>query len=71
LIAGSGSPEEIRAKHRQIESYQQQLADLKFESMLATRQVLTPEQRRIFVEQMQRQNKSNKVNKLNIKTTQL
>ena len=55
LIASTDSGDKVRQKHDQVKALQQQLGDLRFESMLATRQVLNPDQRRKFVERMQKQ----------------
>ena len=55
LIASTDSGDKVRQKHDQVKALQQQLGDLRFESMLATRQVLNPDQRRKFVEHMQKQ----------------
>jgi len=40
-------------KNRQVETLKQQVADIRFDRMLAMREVLTPEQRRQFAERMQ------------------
>lgn len=53
LMAGTGSTNDIRAKYNQVKGLRQQLADTRFESMLAMREVLNPEQRQKFVELMQ------------------
>jgi Spy/CpxP family protein refolding chaperone len=45
LMAGNASADEIRAKHRQVQELRQQMEEVSFESMLAMREVLTPEQR--------------------------
>ena len=56
LMAGTASESQIREKYRQVETLKQQVSDIKFDSRLAMREVLTPEQRRQFAEQ--RQNRS-------------
>ncbi|MBD0361654.1 MAG: Spy/CpxP family protein refolding chaperone [Coleofasciculus sp. C3-bin4] len=48
LMAGNASADEIRAKHRQVQGLRQQMEEVSFESMLAMREVLTPEQRSQF-----------------------
>lgn len=48
LMAGDASADEIRAKHRQVQGLRQQMEEVSFESMLAMREVLTPEQRSQF-----------------------
>ncbi|MBE9202559.1 Spy/CpxP family protein refolding chaperone [Synechocystis salina LEGE 06099] len=53
LMAGNGSDSQIRAKHSQVANLRQQLGELRFNSMLESRQVLTPEQRQKFSELMQ------------------
>ncbi|RMH65914.1 MAG: periplasmic heavy metal sensor, partial [Cyanobacteria bacterium J003] len=53
LMASNASDEEIRAKHAQVQQLQQKLATLRFESMLATRKILTPEQRQALAERLQ------------------
>jgi Spy/CpxP family protein refolding chaperone len=53
LMAGTASADQIRSKHQEIETLQPQLARSRFESMLAVREVLTPDQRRQFAEIMQ------------------
>jgi Spy/CpxP family protein refolding chaperone len=52
-MASTASQNQIREKYRQVETLKQQVADIKFESMLAMREVLTPEQRRQFAERKQ------------------
>ena len=54
LMAGTASTRQIRNQYRQVSRLRQQMGDLHFESMLEMREVLTPEQRRQFAEQMQR-----------------
>ena len=53
LMAGTASTDQIRQKHRQVEALHQELGEMRFESMLASREILTPEQRRKFAELMQ------------------
>ncbi|WLT37095.1 Spy/CpxP family protein refolding chaperone [Synechocystis sp. B12] len=53
LMSGNGSDSEIRAKHNQVANLRQQLGELRFNSMLESRQVLTPEQRQKFSQLMQ------------------
>lgn len=50
MMAGTDSVAVIRAKHGEIAQFRQQLATLHFESMLATREILTPQQRQKFAE---------------------
>lgn len=49
MIAGNNSASAIRAKHRELMILHQQIGDLRFESMLATREILTIEQRQKFM----------------------
>lgn len=53
LLAGTASTEQIREKYRQVEALKQEAAQVRFDSTLAMRDVLTPEQRRQFAERMQ------------------
>ena len=49
LLAGDATEAQIREKYNQVKVLKQQVADAQFESMLATRNVLNPDQRRKFV----------------------
>lgn len=53
LMIGTASDNDIRAKHRQVLELKQQMAELRFEQMLAMRAVLTPEQRQQWATLMQ------------------
>jgi protein CpxP len=53
LMAGTASDDQIRAKYRDVETAQQKLSQQRFESLLAMRNILTPEQRQKFAQQMQ------------------
>lgn len=53
LMSGNGSDKEIRAKHTQVNNLRQQLGEMRFNSMMESRQVLTPEQRQKFSQLMQ------------------
>ncbi|MCL1472335.1 Spy/CpxP family protein refolding chaperone [Argonema antarcticum] len=55
MMASTASQDQLRDKHRQVEAIDQQVRELRFESMLAMREVLTPEQRRQFAQRMQNQ----------------
>lgn len=48
LMAGDATETQIRDKYNQLKVLKQQVADAQFESMLATRNVLNPDQRRKF-----------------------
>ncbi|MBW4471152.1 MAG: Spy/CpxP family protein refolding chaperone [Stenomitos rutilans HA7619-LM2] len=52
LMAGDATEAQIRAKYNQVKTLKQQVADAQFESILATRNVLNPEQRRKFASRM-------------------
>jgi protein CpxP len=45
LMAGEATEAELRAKHDEIQTLHREVADQRFENMLAVREVLTPEQR--------------------------
>ncbi len=53
LMAGTASEAQVREKYRQVETLKQQASQIRFDSMLAMREVLTPEQRRQFAERME------------------
>ena len=53
LMAGTATESQIRQKHDQVETLKQQAEEVRFNSMLAMREVLTPQQRRQFAERMQ------------------
>lgn len=57
LIAGNASVEEIRAQHQQVQGLRQQLEDVSFESMLATREVMTLDQRQQYAQLMEKRRK--------------
>jgi periplasmic protein CpxP/Spy len=61
LMAGTAEPAEVQDKFRQLQAQRQQLQQLRFESSLAIRQILTPPQRQAFEAALsKRQAKSNK-----------
>lgn len=53
LMNGNASDNQLRAKHREIQQNQQRLGDLRFQSLLETRKVLTPAQRTQLAQLMQ------------------
>ncbi len=65
LMAGTASESQVRQKYRQVEALQQQVADIRFDSMLAMREVLTPEQRRQFAEGMQNRRQNSQRREMN------
>ncbi|MGA1623822.1 MAG: Spy/CpxP family protein refolding chaperone [Synechocystis sp.] len=52
LMSGNASDSDIRAKHNQVAALRQQLGDLRFDSMLESRKILTPDQRKEFAQLM-------------------
>ena len=48
LMVGTQSAELIRAKNQQLVNLRQEIGKLRFETMLATREILTPQQRQKF-----------------------
>ena len=58
MMAGTDSATIIREKYQEIAQFRQQLGQLHFESMLAIREVLTPNQRRTFAEIVDRGQKA-------------
>lgn len=52
LMAGDATEAQIREKYNQVKGLKQQVADAQFESILATRNVLNPEQRRKLASRM-------------------
>ena len=53
LMAGTASVDQIREQYNQVETLKQQVSQLRFDSMLAMREVLTPEQRSQAAQLMQ------------------
>lgn len=53
LMAGTAPDSQIREKHRQVMALKQQMSELQFESMLAMRAILTPQQRQQLSQLMQ------------------
>jgi Spy/CpxP family protein refolding chaperone len=53
MLAGDASVDSLRQKHQQVETLKQRVANLRFESLLEMREVLTPEQRRQVAENLQ------------------
>jgi Spy/CpxP family protein refolding chaperone len=58
LMSGNGSDNDIRAKHTQVNNLRQQLGEMRFNSMMESRQVLTPAQRQKFSQLMQENRQS-------------
>lgn len=53
LMTGNASDRDLRNKHNELVQLRQQISEIHFEQMLAIRNVLTPEQRQQFAQQMQ------------------
>ncbi|MGK7940841.1 MAG: Spy/CpxP family protein refolding chaperone [Crocosphaera sp.] len=53
MMQGDAADNDLRSKHQEIINLRQQMGNLRFESMLEMRKVLTPEQRQEFVQLMQ------------------
>lgn len=63
MMSGDASEAQLRNQYRQVAQLGQELGDLRFESMLEMREVLTPQQRRELAEKMQ-QRRANRQNRL-------
>ncbi|MFM7448593.1 MAG: Spy/CpxP family protein refolding chaperone [Leptolyngbyaceae cyanobacterium] len=53
LSSSNASQRALLAQHRQVQALRQRLSDTQFESILAMREVLTPEQRAKLAQQLQ------------------
>ncbi|MBL1209391.1 Spy/CpxP family protein refolding chaperone [Geminocystis sp. GBBB08] len=53
MMQNNESQNNLRAQHQKISALQQQMNNLRFESMLETREVLTPQQRQQFSQNME------------------
>ena len=60
MMTGTANASEMREKHRQIIGLRQQLEEVQFESTLAMREVLTPEQRSQLAQMMQQRRQTAK-----------
>ncbi len=54
LMASSAEPAEVKAKFQELQKRRQQLQQLRFDSSLATRQILTPDQRKMFEAELEK-----------------
>lgn len=52
LMAGTASKDQVRDKYNELKMLKQELADAQFETTLATREVLNPQQRQKFTAHM-------------------
>lgn len=69
MLASDASLDSLRQKHRQVEALKQKVGNLRFESLLEMREVLTPEQRRQVGQNLQnrirmRSNRSSRFNQM-------
>jgi Spy/CpxP family protein refolding chaperone len=53
MMVGTDAAEVIRSQQQQVVQFRQELGELRFENMLAIREILTPEQRQKFAQIMQ------------------
>ena len=63
LMAGDASQAELRTQHETIQTLHREVADMRFEIMLATREVLTPDQRTELAERMQQRREERRENR--------
>jgi periplasmic protein CpxP/Spy len=54
LMASSAGSSEVQAKFQQLQKRRQELQQLRFDSSLATRQILTPAQRQAFESELEK-----------------
>jgi len=60
LMSGTASEAALRAQHEEIQTLHREVADLRFEKMLAVRNVLTPEQRTELSERMEQRREAHR-----------
>lgn len=53
MMTDDASTSAVRRQHQQVQALRQEMSDLRFESMLEMREVLTPDQREEFAELME------------------
>lgn len=58
VLASSASEAEVKQKYQQVQQLRQELQQLRFESLLAMRQILTPQQRQAFEAELGRRKAS-------------
>jgi periplasmic protein CpxP/Spy len=58
LLASSASEAEVKSKYQQVQQLRQELQQLRFESLLAMRHILTPQQRQAFEAELGRRKAS-------------
>lgn len=62
LMSSGASDSQVQAKFREVQELQNQMANLRFESMMAMRSILTPEQRQQLTTQMQQRQQQRRQN---------
>ncbi len=60
LMTGDASADDIRRQFREVQRLRQEMAELRFESMLAAREIMTDEQRDRFAAKMQEHSRGKK-----------
>lgn len=63
MIVGTATQPQILDQQRQVQRLRQHLEQLRFEIMMSIREILTPQQRRVFAERMQRGMQGNFIKK--------
>ncbi|HEY9890027.1 MAG TPA: Spy/CpxP family protein refolding chaperone [Candidatus Obscuribacterales bacterium] len=63
LMASDAPVDELRAQHDALQTLQRQVADRRFEQMLAVRTVLTPEQRAAMAARMEEHRENHRANR--------
>ncbi len=63
LMAGEASEADLRSQHEAVQTLHREVADKRFETMLATREILTPEQRTELAELMQQRREAFRENR--------
>lgn len=69
MMQGEASDTALRMKHKDMVSLRQQMGDLRFESMIEMRKVLTPQQRQEFAQLMQQRRQRDGWNRGNQEST--
>lgn len=60
LMSGSASEMEVREKYSKVAALRQKIEDLRFESMIAVRSLLTPEERHQLADYLQQQRENSR-----------
>ena len=69
MMQGEASDTALRMKHKEMASLRQKMGDLRFESMIEMRKVLTPQQRQEFAQLMQQRRQRGGWNRGNQEST--